>query len=182
MREWSFVPGKGWWPDFFKSIDLGELIDDGHWKQMGTAKGQVQAAGSPIGQGLSRQAAEEPRLVEGMFWGRLAAVAGTSTCHLVQHDIALPFLRNVYARLFALLGGPDRKAVTSPLFLYPKVAGPGSPAFPPATKNITTSRHCCSHLSQCVSNVRNHFLTHLAISSSPSTTLSSFSSSLLESG
>ncbi|KAG1722525.1 hypothetical protein EDB19DRAFT_1898194 [Suillus lakei] len=116
----SFVPDKGWQPDFFKSIGLGELIDDGNWKQMGTAHGKVQTAGSPVGQGLSRQAAEELGLVEGTAVGsglidayagwmgtvaarytengqlstilpsldqsrhRLAAVAGTSTCHIVQ--------------------------------------------------------------------------------------------------
>ncbi|KAG1791840.1 uncharacterized protein HD556DRAFT_1444914 [Suillus plorans] len=116
----SFVPDKGWQPDFFERIGLGELIDDGNWRQMGTAHGQVQAAGSPVGQGLTRQAAEELGLVEGTAVGsglidayagwmgtvaarytengqlstvlpsldesrhRLAAVAGTSTCHLVQ--------------------------------------------------------------------------------------------------
>ncbi|KAG1729765.1 hypothetical protein EDB19DRAFT_104906 [Suillus lakei] len=122
---------------------------------MGTAKGQVQAAGNPVGQGLSRQAAEELGLVEGMFRHRLAAVAGTSTCHLVQfscelsstleqHDTALPFLRNIYALLFALLGGTDHKVVTSPLFLYLKVTS--SPAFLPTANNITTSRHCCSRI------------------------------------
>jgi len=65
----SFVPDKGWQPDFFERIGLGELIDDGNWRQMGTAHGRVQTAGSPVGQGLSRQAAEELGLVEGTAVG-----------------------------------------------------------------------------------------------------------------
>ncbi|KAJ8585422.1 Pentulose kinase [Rhizopogon salebrosus TDB-379] len=116
----SYVPDKGWQPDFFERIGLGELVDGGDWKQMGAARGQVQAAGSPVGHGLSKKAAEELGLVEGTAVGsglidayagwmgtvaarytengqlshvlpsldesrhRLAAVAGTSTCHIVQ--------------------------------------------------------------------------------------------------
>ncbi|KAG0700075.1 hypothetical protein DFH29DRAFT_990548 [Suillus ampliporus] len=116
----SYVPDKGWQPDFFERIGLGELVDGGNWKQMGAAKGQVQTAGSPVARGLSPKAAEELGLVEGTAVGsglidayagwmgtvaarymengqlsnilpsldesrhRLAAVAGTSTCHIVQ--------------------------------------------------------------------------------------------------
>ncbi|KAI6046497.1 hypothetical protein EDC04DRAFT_2864704 [Pisolithus marmoratus] len=115
----SFVPDKGWQEDFFTSIGLEELIDGGEWRQIGAAKGRVQAAGTPVGKGLTRQAAEELGLKEGTAVGsglidayagwmgtvgarymengklsgfpsldesrhRLAAVAGTSTCHIVQ--------------------------------------------------------------------------------------------------
>lgn len=115
----SFVPDKGWQEDFFTSIGLEELIDGGEWRQLGAAKGRIQAAGTPIGKGLTRKAAEELGLKEGTAVGsglidayagwmgtvgarylengrlsgfpsldesrhRLAAVAGTSTCHLVQ--------------------------------------------------------------------------------------------------
>ncbi|KAI6168856.1 hypothetical protein EDD17DRAFT_1772596 [Pisolithus thermaeus] len=115
----SFVPDKGWQEDFFTSIGLEELIDGGEWRQIGAAKGRIQAAGTPVGKGLTRRAAEELGLKEGTAVGsglidayagwmgtvgaryvengrlsgfpsldesrhRLAAVAGTSTCHLVQ--------------------------------------------------------------------------------------------------
>ncbi|EGO01449.1 hypothetical protein SERLA73DRAFT_176714 [Serpula lacrymans var. lacrymans S7.3] len=116
----SFVPDKGWQEDFFTKIGLAELVDGGNYSQMGAAKGKVQTAGSPVGHGLSKKAAEELGLVEGTAVGsglidayagwmgtvaarykengqlssvlpsldesrhRLAAVAGTSTCHLVQ--------------------------------------------------------------------------------------------------
>lgn len=115
----SFVPDKGWQEDFFTSIGLEELIDGGEWRQIGAAKGRIQAAGTPVGKGLTRQAAEELGLKEGTAVGsglidayagwmgtvgaryvengrlssfpsldesrhRLAAVAGTSTCHIVQ--------------------------------------------------------------------------------------------------
>ncbi|KAG1787702.1 uncharacterized protein HD556DRAFT_1408242 [Suillus plorans] len=116
----SYVPDKGWQPDFFERIGLGELVDGDNWKHMGAARGQVHAAGSPVGRGLSQKAAEELGLVEGTAVGsglidgyagwmgtvaaryiengqlsnvlpsldesrhRLAIVAGTSTCHIVQ--------------------------------------------------------------------------------------------------
>ncbi|KAG6333514.1 hypothetical protein ID866_5577 [Astraeus odoratus] len=115
----SFVPDKGWQEDFFTGIGLEELIDGGEWRQIGAARGRVQAAGTPVGQGLTKRAANELGLKEGTAVGsglidayagwmgtigaryvengklsnfplldesrhRLGAVAGTSTCHLVQ--------------------------------------------------------------------------------------------------
>ncbi|KAF8121308.1 hypothetical protein EV363DRAFT_1277550 [Boletus edulis] len=115
----SFVPDKGWQEDFFTRIGLAELIDGSEWRQMGAAKGRVKPAGTPIGQGLTGEAAEDLGLLKGTPVGsglidayagwmgtvgarytengclsvapgldesrhRLAAVAGTSTCHLVQ--------------------------------------------------------------------------------------------------
>ncbi|KAH7888170.1 hypothetical protein F5I97DRAFT_2014782 [Phlebopus sp. FC_14] len=115
----SFVPDKGWQEDFFTQIGLAELIDGGEWRQLGAAKGRVQAAGTPVGKGLTKEASEQLGLLEGTAVGsglidayagwmgtvgarytengnissfpsldesrhRLAAVAGTSTCHLVQ--------------------------------------------------------------------------------------------------
>ncbi|KAF5346942.1 hypothetical protein D9758_010142 [Tetrapyrgos nigripes] len=115
----SFVPESGWQAEFFEKIGLKELVDR-EYKQLGATKGQVRAAGSPIGKGLSKKAAEELGLAEGTPVGsglidayagwmgtvgarykedgklvenlpildearhRLAAVAGTSTCHIVQ--------------------------------------------------------------------------------------------------
>ncbi|KAJ7477167.1 hypothetical protein B0H11DRAFT_2030012 [Mycena galericulata] len=117
--KWSFVPNSGWQDDFFEKIGLGELVK-GEYKQIGAAKQNVLTAGLPVGNGLSKKAAEELGLVEGTPVGsgvidayagwlgtvaarfmedgklsdivpsieesrhRLAAVAGTSTCHLVQ--------------------------------------------------------------------------------------------------
>ncbi|KAG9317100.1 hypothetical protein JVU11DRAFT_1287 [Chiua virens] len=115
----SFVPDKGWQEDFFTQIGLAELIDGGEWKQMGAAKGRIKPAGTPVGQGLTEEAAKDLGLSMGTSVGsalidayagwmgtvgarytengriskapnldesrhRLAAVAGTSTCHLVQ--------------------------------------------------------------------------------------------------
>ncbi len=133
----SFVPKTGWQADFFEKIGLSELVKS-DYKQLGAANGNVLTAGKPVGNGLSRQAAEEFGLLEGTPVGsavidayvllgafdnvvftllfvsyagwlgtvagrykedgklcevvpsidesrhRLAAVAGTSTCHIVQ--------------------------------------------------------------------------------------------------
>ncbi|KDN47232.1 hypothetical protein RSAG8_03711, partial [Rhizoctonia solani AG-8 WAC10335] len=133
----SFIPpgattaARGWVPEFFKKIGLGSLVDDGFaalggWgvtapSDKSRDPGIVLTAGQPVGQGLTKQAAEELGLVEGTPVGsavidayagwigtvaarykpgtggelspapglaasgeRLAAVAGTSTCHVIQ--------------------------------------------------------------------------------------------------
>ncbi|KAL7282009.1 Pentulose kinase [Trametes coccinea BRFM310] len=114
----SYVPTKGGWqPEFFKKIGLEEFVENS-FEQLG--KEEVLTAGMPIGNGLSKKAAEETGLLEGTPVGsgvidayagwlgtvaaryrvkgklsdevpsvdesrhRLAAVAGTSTCHIVQ--------------------------------------------------------------------------------------------------
>ncbi|TFK85067.1 Pentulose kinase [Polyporus arcularius HHB13444] len=113
----SYVPTKnGWQPDFFQKIGLGEFVEN-NFAQLGQE--EVLTAGMPVGNGLSKQAAEETGLLEGTPVGsgvidayagwlgtvaakytldgklakedpsldesrhRLAAVAGTSTCHIV---------------------------------------------------------------------------------------------------
>ncbi|KAI6151693.1 hypothetical protein BKA82DRAFT_15798 [Pisolithus tinctorius] len=126
----SFVPDKGWQEDFFTSIGLEELVDGGEWRQIGGAKGRIQAAGTPVGKGLTRKAADELGLKEGTAVGsglidayagwmgtvgarymengklsgfpsldesrhRLAAVAGTSTCHIVQSKDGI-FVKGVW--------------------------------------------------------------------------------------
>jgi len=116
----SYVPDKGWQAEFFEKIGLPDLVDAGNFKQMGATKDDILAAGLPVGNGLSKQSAQELGLVEGTPVGsglidayagwmgtvaarynengklsdyvptvedaghRLAAVAGTSTCHIVQ--------------------------------------------------------------------------------------------------
>lgn len=65
----SFVPDSGWQEGFFTNIGLADLIDGGEWRQIGAAKGRVQAAGTPIGKGLTRYAAEEMGLKEGTAVG-----------------------------------------------------------------------------------------------------------------
>ncbi|PIL36645.1 hypothetical protein GSI_00334 [Ganoderma sinense ZZ0214-1] len=114
----SFVPIKGGWqPEFFKKIGLEQFVEN-EFSQLG--KEEVLTAGMPVGNGLSKKAAEETGLLEGTPVGsgvidayagwlgtvaarykaqgklsgdipspdesrhRLAAVAGTSTCHIVQ--------------------------------------------------------------------------------------------------
>ncbi|KAF8904258.1 FGGY family of carbohydrate kinase [Mucidula mucida] len=116
----SFVPKSGWQPEFFKTIGLEQLIHN-DYSQLGAANMNVLTAGMPVGDGLSKRAAEEFGLLEGTPVGsglidayagwlgtvaassktregkvtselpgfeesghRLAAVAGTSTCHIVQ--------------------------------------------------------------------------------------------------
>ncbi|KAH9894101.1 Pentulose kinase [Cubamyces lactineus] len=114
----SYVPIKGGWqPEFFQKIGLGEFVEN-NFEQLG--REEVLTAGMPVGNGLSKKAAEEMGLLEGTPVGsgvidayagwlgtvaarykvkgklsdeipsvdesrhRLAAVAGTSTCHIVQ--------------------------------------------------------------------------------------------------
>ncbi|KAI0319179.1 Pentulose kinase [Amylostereum chailletii] len=114
----SYVPDKGWQADFFTTIGLPEIPQNG-FKQMGAVDGDLLTAGVPVGKGLSKKAAEELGLLEGTPVGsgvidayagwvgtiaarhedgnqlskpvafedsghRLAAIAGTSTCHIVQ--------------------------------------------------------------------------------------------------
>ncbi|KAI0092507.1 Pentulose kinase [Irpex rosettiformis] len=115
----SYVPNKGWQPDFFQKIGLADFVENSY-KQLGGVGGQIATAGLPVGNGLSQQAAEELGLIEGTPVGsavidayagwlgtiaarykegdklsdyvpnldesrhRLAACAGTSTCHIVQ--------------------------------------------------------------------------------------------------
>ncbi len=114
------MPKSGWQPEFFKTIGLEQLIHN-DYSQLGAANMNVLTAGMPVGDGLSKRAAEEFGLLEGTPVGsglidayagwlgtvaassktregkvtselpgfeesghRLAAVAGTSTCHIVQ--------------------------------------------------------------------------------------------------
>ncbi|KAF4616009.1 hypothetical protein D9613_011456 [Agrocybe pediades] len=115
----SYVPKSGWQKEFFNQIGLGELVER-EYAQIGAKEGEVLIAGMPVGEGLSKKAAEELGLLPGTPVGsalidayagwlgtvaarytkdgvlseeapsiaesghRLAAVAGTSTCHIVQ--------------------------------------------------------------------------------------------------
>ncbi|KAI5829792.1 Pentulose kinase [Schizophyllum commune Tattone D] len=117
--KYSFVPGEGWQPDFMRKIGVGELVDN-DFRQIGAKDRHVLTAGVPVGNGLSKKAAQELGLLEGTAVGsslidayagwmgtvaaryvengklsdvvptldesrhRLAACAGTSTCHIVQ--------------------------------------------------------------------------------------------------
>jgi FGGY-family pentulose kinase len=60
----SFVPKTGWQANFFKKIGLGDLVM-AEYKQIGANKGEVLTAGLPVGNGLSREAAQELGLMEG---------------------------------------------------------------------------------------------------------------------
>ena len=60
----SYVPNSGWQPEFFKKIGLEEFVHN-DFKQLGAAHGQVATAGLPVGDGLSKQAAEELGLLPG---------------------------------------------------------------------------------------------------------------------
>ncbi|RSH92181.1 hypothetical protein EHS25_008596 [Saitozyma podzolica] len=112
----------GWSARFFNKIGLGEMVEE-YFDALGGIPGKnglVLTAGQPVGNGLSKVAAEELGLVEGTAVGsgvidayagwigtvaaasgpkgekpgpkpslddaeaRLAAIAGTSTCHIAQ--------------------------------------------------------------------------------------------------
>lgn len=112
--KWTYLAheaeaGKsGWQPDFFKAIDLGELVDEG-FTRIGT---DVQPMGQAVGSGLTEQSANELGLIPGTAVGvsiidahaggigmigmaeqkdgptpenldnRLALIGGTSSCHM----------------------------------------------------------------------------------------------------
>ena len=60
--KWTYIGHEGGWdPDYFRTVGLGELADEG-FKRIGT---NVVAAGSALGAGLSQQAAEDFGLVPG---------------------------------------------------------------------------------------------------------------------
>ena len=60
----SYVPNSGWQPDFFQKIGLEDFVQN-NYKQLGGVDGQIATAGLPVGNGLSKKAAEELGLVEG---------------------------------------------------------------------------------------------------------------------
>jgi ribulose kinase len=61
----SYVPGSGWQKDFFHAIGLGELVDREYCPIGGRKQEDVLCAGMPVGEGLSKKAAEEMGLAEG---------------------------------------------------------------------------------------------------------------------
>ena len=60
----SYVPNSGWQKDFFHKIGLGELVDR-NFAPVGGRNKEVLYAGMPVGEGLSKEAAEEMGLVQG---------------------------------------------------------------------------------------------------------------------
>jgi ribulose kinase len=61
----SYVPSQGGWQaDFFKQIGLQEFVDE-EYERLGGRDGEVKTAGMPVGEGLSKQAAEEMGLKAG---------------------------------------------------------------------------------------------------------------------
>ncbi len=109
--KWTYLAheaahrGNGWSADFFKAIGLGDLVDEGY-ARIGKA---IRPMGEPVGNGLTREAAEELGLVVGTPVGvsiidahaggigmigmaegnesvqldrRLALIGGTSSCHM----------------------------------------------------------------------------------------------------
>lgn len=77
----SFVPKSGWQADFFEKIGLEELVQT-NYMQLGAANGEVLTAGKPVGNGLSKQAAEEFGLVEGTPVG--SAVIDAYVCSQIR--------------------------------------------------------------------------------------------------
>ena len=61
----SYVPKSGWQKEFFKQIGLQELVER-DYAQVGVKEGEdVLIAGMPVGNGLSKKAAEELGLTAG---------------------------------------------------------------------------------------------------------------------
>lgn len=61
--KYSYVPGAGWDGDFFEKIGLREFVSSG-FAQLEAGSG-VLTAGEPVGEGLTKTAAEELGLVQG---------------------------------------------------------------------------------------------------------------------
>ncbi|EFA09750.1 FGGY carbohydrate kinase domain-containing protein [Tribolium castaneum] len=102
--KWTYDGQAGWSPSYFQEIGLGDLQED-NWRKIGAT---VLSPGSPVGQGLSKQAAKELGLKFGTpvgtsiidahagglglvgcragvnpdFSTRLSLICGTSTCHM----------------------------------------------------------------------------------------------------
>lgn len=109
--KWTYLAheavngGDGWSAEFFKEIGLGDLVDEAY-ARIGKV---IRPMGEPIGNGVTREAAEELGLVEGTPVGvsiidahaggigmiglaegdesvqldrRLALIGGTSSCHM----------------------------------------------------------------------------------------------------
>ncbi|ORY31026.1 hypothetical protein BCR39DRAFT_527906 [Naematelia encephala] len=140
------VSTTGWQPRFFDKIGLGDMVKD-DFDQLGGIPGKnglILTAGQPVGNGLSKAAAEELGLVEGIAVGsgvidayagwigtvaarhsapngpataeptldeaetRLAAIAGTSTCHIAQSKKGIlwgPYRDAVFPGLWMNEGG-----------------------------------------------------------------------------
>ncbi len=108
----SFVPNKGWQADFFKKIGLQELVER-DYSQIGAAKMNVLTAGLPVGQGLSKRAAEEFGLVEGTpvgsgvidaYAGWMGTVAARTKGKDGQLSTDLPSVDESSHRLAAVAG------------------------------------------------------------------------------
>ena len=59
-----YNPGAGWDAGFFEKIGLGEIVSSGY-VQIGAGSGVLLTAGDPVGEGLTKTAAEELGLVQG---------------------------------------------------------------------------------------------------------------------
>jgi FGGY-family pentulose kinase len=116
---------KGWNEDFFRQIGLLDLMEQ-NWKKIGSV---VKEPGSPCGNGLSEQAAEELGLQCGTpvgtsiidahagglgmigctagsvcqdFQTRLSLICGTSTCHMAVHKDAF-FVEGVWGPYYSAM-------------------------------------------------------------------------------
>ncbi len=120
--KWTYLAheaeagNSGWQDDFFRAIELGDLVDEGY-ARIGT---EVLPMGAPIGNGLTPEAAQELGLEPGTAVGvsiidahaggigmigmpdtqdgptpdtldnRLALIGGTSSCHMVVSEDKRP--------------------------------------------------------------------------------------------
>jgi len=74
----SYVPGAGWDASFFEKVGLREFVTSGY-VQIGASSG-VLTAGEPVGEGLTKMAAEELGLVQGTPVGSGVIDAYGYTC------------------------------------------------------------------------------------------------------
>ncbi|KAG7227288.1 hypothetical protein INR49_000292 [Caranx melampygus] len=88
--KWTYCPPEGWDPSFWSSIGLEDLLEN-NFSKIGSV---TCSPGSPLGDGLSQQAAADLGVIGADVKGfnlpcedqpitsRMAMICGTSTCHM----------------------------------------------------------------------------------------------------
>ncbi|CAO3681334.1 unnamed protein product [Umbelopsis vinacea] len=141
----SFVPvgiedSKGWNEDYFRAIGLGNMVEDRFEKLGGIPgeTGQFHHAGDPVGNGLTKQAAEDLGLREGTpvgsavidaYAGAIATLGASSSRAEAQEMTRLPakesLLRQGANRLAIICGTSSCHIAMAPEAIFvPGVWGP----------------------------------------------------------
>jgi FGGY-family pentulose kinase len=141
----SFAPlgiedSKGWDEDYFRTIGLGQLADEG-FKRLGGIPGETGVyhfAGDPVGNGLNKKAAEDLGLIEGTpvgsavidaYAGAIATLGASSSREEAQEMASLPLkesLLHLGANRLAIICGTSscHIAMAPEAIFVPGVWGP----------------------------------------------------------